>query len=167
MSYPIQVTFLNMHHSDLLEDIARNYAEKLSHYYSRISRVKIAIEVPHKNHTTGNTFQVKIDIAVPGTKVCIATNADSRLEYRNIKVALRDAFLLAKRRLEDYAKRKLDAVKRRAEHASLDERRSFEAEENAAALGNTEEPPYDLEDLSFIDTDEAQLVDSSNVYTQC
>lgn len=85
MSYPIQVTFLNMHHSDLLEDIARNYAEKLSRYYSRISRVKIAIEVPHKNHNTGNTFQVKIDIAVPGTKVCIATNADSRLDQEFVK----------------------------------------------------------------------------------
>jgi hypothetical protein len=154
-----------MHHSDALEDVARKYAEKLGRYYGRISRIKIAIEIPHRNHTSGNTFQVKVDVAVPGTNLCIATNAHSRLEYRDVKVALRDAFLLTKRRLEDYAKRKLDMVKRRAEHADLFESEDLSEEPGESAFEDFELPPYDLQDMAFDETEADPVTDETNEYT--
>lgn len=146
MSYPIQVVFLLMQHSDAVESVARKYAEKLARYYSRISSVKITIEMPHKKHSSGNTFQVKVDVAVPGTTICAATNPDSHLEYRDVNVALRDAFLSTRRQLEDYAKRRLDLVKRQAEQAALHEREVLDSE---AELEQFEPPPYDQQDAAL------------------
>lgn len=108
MSYPIQTIFLNMQRSEAIENVVQGYAEKLARFYSRIQAVRVVVEMPHKKHHSGNTYQIKFEIAVPGQTLCIETNADSRLEYRDVKIALRDAFLLSKRRLEDFAAQRTD-----------------------------------------------------------
>lgn len=115
MSYPIQISFLNTQSSEAVENFVHQQNDNLSRFYPRITSVTVAIGMPHKHHQKGNAFQVRIDIAVPGQNLCVETDADNRAEYQDVYVAIRDAFFVARRRLEDYAHRKLDAPKRRAE----------------------------------------------------
>ncbi|HEY9732586.1 MAG TPA: HPF/RaiA family ribosome-associated protein [Drouetiella sp.] len=122
MSYPIQISFLNTQSSEAVEHFVHQQNENLARFYPRITSVTVAIGMPHKHHQKDNAFQVRIDIAVPGKTLCVETDAASRAEYQDVYVAIRDAFFVARRRLEDYAHRKLDAPKRRAEKEALQRR---------------------------------------------
>lgn len=119
MNYPIQISFLNVESSAAVEQMVRQSTERLSRFYPRIASINVAIEMPHKSHHSGNIFQVRIDISVPGQTISVETKSDNHEEYQDVYVAIRDAFLMARRRLEDYAKRKLDAPKVQAHRDNL------------------------------------------------
>ncbi len=48
---------------------------------------------------------------MPGQEIAVKREPSEHAEYRNIQVALRDAFDSARRRLEDYVRRRRGAVK--------------------------------------------------------
>lgn len=119
MTYPIQISFLNLESSKSVEDIVHRSVEKLSRFYPRIAGVTVTISMPHKSHHKGNTFQVSVEIVVPGQTLCVQTDADNHAEYEDVFAAVGDAFRAARRQLEEYAKRKLDAPKHNSAREKL------------------------------------------------
>ena len=62
-------------------------------------------------YANGNLYEVRVDITVPGEEIVVTREPSPHTEYRDIHVALRDAFDSARRQLEDYVRRRRGAVK--------------------------------------------------------
>ena len=100
MQIPLQITIRDMAHSEALESAIRDKAAKLEQFNSRIMSCHVTAEQPHKHKTRGNPFTVRIDLKVPGKEIVVNRDHDE-----DIYVALRDAFDVARRQIEDHARR--------------------------------------------------------------
>jgi ribosomal subunit interface protein len=106
MQIPLQITIRDVEHSEALETHIREKAKKLDEFFNHIMSCRVVVEVPHKHHHQGKQYNVRIDIGVAGGE--IAVNRD---HAEDVYVALRDAFDVAKRQLEDYARKVRGDVK--------------------------------------------------------
>ena len=122
--------------SETVEARVRTAAEKLEEFCDHIMACRVLIELPHKHHHQGNAYHVRIDLTVPGDEFVIkrapklltdrpmrsATVIDdvgfkkSRelskyAVHDDIEITIRDAFDAAKRKLQDYARRRRGSVK--------------------------------------------------------
>ena len=120
MQIPLQITIRDVEHSEALETHIRDKAKKLDEFFNHIMSCRVVVEMPHKHQHQGKQFNVRIDIGVAGGE--IAVNRD---HADDVYVALRDAFDVAKRQLEEYARKLRGDVKKH------EPRRTNESEENA------------------------------------
>ena len=100
MKTPLQITFRDMEHSDAIESHIREKAEKLETFYEPIMWCRIVVDLPHQHKHQGKSFNVRIDIGVPGSEIVVNRDHDE-----DVYVALRDGFDAARRQLQDYARR--------------------------------------------------------------
>jgi hypothetical protein len=77
----------------------------------------VVVALPHRHHRSGRLWSIRVDVVVPGADIVV--NRDHPLDHahEDVHVALRDAFLAARRQLEDHARRRRGAVKRHAGQA--------------------------------------------------
>jgi cold shock CspA family protein len=120
-----------MESSPLIESWIREEAEALERFYPRIMACRVAIEVPHAHHRKGSPYHLRIDLTVPGSEIVIkrapnlsrharqmgepriTKTLEAEAPYKNLHRAISDAFKAAGRRLQDFARRRRGAVKRR------------------------------------------------------
>ena len=99
----LQVTFRNMKTSPALEARIRELAQKLERLSSQIMRCQVLVDAPHhQHHEQGALFDFQIDIAVPGKEIVIGHTHTKNPAHSNAYVALRDAFRVARRQLQEY-----------------------------------------------------------------
>ena len=111
MQRPSQITFDNVPHSAAVERAVRERVAKLEEFCDRITGCRVVVSVPHRHQEYGNLYEVRIDLAVPGEEIAVNREAPSHTEYRDVHVAIRDAFDAARRKLEDYVRRRRHDVK--------------------------------------------------------
>jgi len=132
MKWSLHITFRNVMPSATLEEWIREEAEKLDVFYSHIVACRVAVGVPHRHHRRGGAYHVRVDLRVPGGEIVVnrepslATEirhleqlaATKHLElsplHKNLHLAIKSAFRIAARRLQDYARRQRGDVKRHA-----------------------------------------------------
>jgi cold shock CspA family protein/ribosome-associated translation inhibitor RaiA len=135
MEIPLKITFRDMAPSPAIEANIREKAAKLDSLYDRIMSCRVIVEAPHRHHHKGKTYEVRIDLTVPGGELVI-NHAPKRLAAAKLKhseepekdfaelhepskhaahedvyVAIRDAFNAAGRKLQDHARRQSGKVK--------------------------------------------------------
>jgi cold shock CspA family protein/ribosome-associated translation inhibitor RaiA len=133
MKLPIQITFRGIAQSGEFYTLIEEQASELDTYYSGIMRCRVLVEVPHRHHQEGNRYHVRIELTVPGEEIVIAHEPSLYPSLRDIErekvakatdlnsvhqygeVAIREAFDIARRRLQDYARRQRGAVKHHEE----------------------------------------------------
>ncbi len=111
MQLPLQVSFRHMEHSEAIEARIRARAAQLGTLADRITSCRVVVEPKGKHHRHGNLYEVRIDIHVPGGELTVTREADGHAEYRDLYVALRDAFDTACRQLQDHMRRRRDRVR--------------------------------------------------------
>jgi cold shock CspA family protein/ribosome-associated translation inhibitor RaiA len=105
MQLPLQVTFQHLPHSDEVEDIVYENASRLDGFCDQIMSCRVVVDMPHRHHRQGNLYQVRVDITVPGEELVVNREAGQHTQYKDLRVAIDDAFNTAARLLEDYARR--------------------------------------------------------------
>ena len=123
------ITFRGIDPSAALEAEIRTRIGKLETYYRSIIGCHVLVELAQRHHEAGNRYHVRIDLTVPGEVIVVAhdaslhaTDQDIRLakatkqdetdpERKHAFVAVREAFDIARRRLQDYARRQRGTVK--------------------------------------------------------
>jgi cold shock CspA family protein/ribosome-associated translation inhibitor RaiA len=135
MEIPLKITFRDMAPSAAIEANIREKAAKLDSLYDRIMSCRVIVEAPHRHHHKGKTYEVRIDLTVPGGELVI-NRAPKRLAaaklirseepekdfaelhepskhaaHEDVYVAIRDAFNAAGRKLQDHARRQSGKVK--------------------------------------------------------
>lgn len=115
MKLPLQIAFRHMHHDAELEALVRDKAAGLDRFAPDIVSCRVVLELAGKHHLHGNQYDVHLDIKVPGGEIAVTREPGQHAEYRDVAVALRDAFDAAKRKLEDYERVERHAVKSHAD----------------------------------------------------
>ena len=102
----LQVAVRNTTLSPALEADIRERAARLLSYYDRIMSCRVVVEVPHRRRHEGVLYYVHIDITLPGGELVIR-----RRPHEDLRTAIQIGFNAARRRLQDYARRRRGAVK--------------------------------------------------------
>lgn len=108
MQVPLQITFEHLDHSDALEAAVRQEAQRLERFFGRITSVRVVIARPQRRRHKGDTYCVRIHIALPGGRhVDVSRDPAATGRHEDAHVTIRDAFDAAGRQLQDEA-RKMD-----------------------------------------------------------
>jgi len=83
-----------------VEQLINERAARLETFYDRIHSAKLVVEGYTGHHRKGGPFDVRIDLAVPGTTISVSKQRDE-----DLRIALRNAFEAAGRQLQDYARK--------------------------------------------------------------
>jgi cold shock CspA family protein len=133
---PLQITFKNMAPSEGVEAHIRDAAQKLDGFCDDVMGCRVLVEIPHKHHRKGKLYHVRIDVTVPGAEFVIkraprlVTDTPTRFRkapddvelgesrelskyavHDDIQLTIRDAFDAARRKLQDYARRRRGVLK--------------------------------------------------------
>jgi ribosomal subunit interface protein len=102
MQVPLHITFHGVDLSPALEARIREHVTKLEQFCDRITRCDVAVELPHQHHRHGKQWHVRITLSVPGQDIVVSRDPGVDEAHEDPYVALRDAFLAARRQIEDY-----------------------------------------------------------------
>jgi cold shock CspA family protein len=100
-----------MERSPALEATIIDRASRLDRFASHIMSCRVVVEPAGRHHKHGNQFEVHIDITLPEGEVVATREPSEHKEYKDIDIAIRDAFDAATRKLEDYVRRQRGDVK--------------------------------------------------------
>ncbi len=132
MKSELQITFRNMKPSKEIEKWIRAHAAKLDKLYGRVMGCRVSVEVPHHHHRRGRLYHIRIDLAVPQGEIVvkrepslrararqlgereIKKHAEVKIQHKDFRRAINDAFKAAGRRLQDYARRQRGDIKSQA-----------------------------------------------------
>lgn len=131
MQLPLQITFRNVPPSKAVEAKVRERAEKLERITDNIMACRVTVEAPHKHHYKGSTFQVRIDLTVPGNEIVVSRDPGLNHAHENVYVAVRDAFNAVRRQLEDYVRQRQGKVKH---HQSSKQDTAFSVDDAMVAV---------------------------------
>lgn len=105
METPLEIAFHNLDPSPSLEEEIRERVAKLERIYGRLTACRVSVEALHKQHRTGNVYEVHVDMTVPRGELVVSKKphrAKERFANPDIRTSLRDAFDAAERQLKDY-----------------------------------------------------------------
>lgn len=111
MKQPLQVTFRHMDPSPAIEASIHERAARLDRIHDRITSCHVIVEAPHRRHTKGRLYTIRVDLTVPGGEIVVNHEAHDKHAHEDVYVAIRDSFNAAQRRLKDHARRKRGDVK--------------------------------------------------------
>ena len=114
MDTPVEIVFHNMPSSPAVEQEIRDRVEKLDRMYNHLIGCRVSVEHLHRQHRTGNVYEVHIELRVPGEDVVVSRephHARERYSDPDVNVALRDAFKTAERRLVEFKRKQRGDVK--------------------------------------------------------
>ena len=112
MQVPLQIVFEHVEHSDALEAAVRKEAQRLERFHDRITSARVVIARPQHRHHKGDTYCVRIHVAVPGGKhIDISRDPVATGRHEDAHVTIRDAFDAAGRQLQDQVRKLEGEVK--------------------------------------------------------
>jgi ribosomal subunit interface protein len=104
MQIPLQIIFHGIPKSEAVEARIREKVDMLERFHSHIMSCRVAVEAEHHHHHQGNQYHIRIDITTPRKELVISREHHDKKAHEDVYVAIRDAFDVAKRQLEDYAR---------------------------------------------------------------
>lgn len=127
---PTHINFRGLAHSETIEADIHERVAWLEQFYGGIVRCRVLVEIPHRHRHDGRHFQVCIDITVPGGAPIVVSHEpslhgplkdvaeaehskDTEIEavHRYAHVAIHEAFDVARRQLQDFAREQRGVVK--------------------------------------------------------
>ena len=105
MQIPLQVSFRDISHSDAVEDRIREKVDKLEQYTDKIISCRVVVEAPHRQHTKGKLYHIRVDLALPGEELVVARDPDDHA-HEDVYIAIRDAFEAVRRQLKKSLRQK-------------------------------------------------------------
>lgn len=107
MRNALQVHFLNMTPSEAVEARIRRWGERLSRLTREIQSCHVWVESARGHHHKGNIYGVRIRLRVPAEEI----DVELQPADEDVCVCVRSAFDAARRRLQDYERRRRDQIK--------------------------------------------------------
>jgi ribosome-associated translation inhibitor RaiA len=108
METPLQITFHRMDPSPALESDVRARFQELQNVFDRVVNGRVLLDLPHQHQTHGRRYHVRVEISVPGQHLVASESHDGDPRHEDPYVAVADAFRVARRQLEEYARRHQD-----------------------------------------------------------
>ena len=133
MDIPLELSFHNMQPSDALKAAVQKHVRKLDSLKSHLIGCRVVIEMPHKNHRTGqNLPDVHIVMRVPGKELVVSremAHAGNKKTPTDAYAVLDNAFAVAQGQLKEHRRIVQGDVKYKERHAEERKRQSALKEE--------------------------------------
>ena len=113
MQIPLQITYIHMYAPDGLDDIIREHVAQLEQRFGRIMSCRVVVEAPHKHHRKGTHYHCRIDLTIPRKEIVVSREPPLNKAHEDVFVAIRDAFRVARRRLEEHSRRHRGRIRAR------------------------------------------------------
>lgn len=122
MKWPLQIIYRRAMPSEEIEEWIWDEAEKLDTFYNNVLSCRVVVEIPHRHHRKGDAYHIRISVRVPGGEVVVnrapslgnemrhlgepAAKKHLELEdvQKNLRLAIKSAFRIVERRLQDFAR---------------------------------------------------------------
>lgn len=111
MEEALEIVFRNIERSDYLVNLIQEKAGKLDQVYGHIIDGRVIMELPHKQHQTGNEYHVTIEMNVPGKRLVVSRSPGDNSRHEDPLPTINDAFAAMMRQLEEYERRQRGDVK--------------------------------------------------------
>jgi ribosomal subunit interface protein len=96
MKLPLTIAAHDLELDEPIEAVIREKATKLEKFNGRVIGCHVTVQGPPKHHRNGGSYEVRIDLTVPGHEYVINQKAAPDLNQ-----AIRDAFDAARRKLDE------------------------------------------------------------------
>jgi ribosome-associated translation inhibitor RaiA len=117
MEEPLQIVFHQLEPSAAIEVAIRERFAKLEKRYDRLTHCRVSVEALHRQHRTGNMFEVHIDMLVPGAELAVSKQpqkAKERYASPDVYTSIKDAFAGAERQLKRFKRQKREDLQPQA-----------------------------------------------------
>ena len=132
MPIPLTTTFRRVRGTEVLDNQIRKRLDKLGAYASSILSARVLVELAERHRHDGNHIHVRINLALRGETLVIDQRVSTRptararaedkarkqdelgRDHKRANVAIREAFDAARRRLQDFERRRRGDVKTHA-----------------------------------------------------
>ncbi|MEY4582423.1 MAG: hypothetical protein RL701_7126 [Pseudomonadota bacterium] len=106
MQRRLQITLHGIEASPTLDARVAELATSLERFADQILSCHVTLQVPHRHMSQqGQRYDVRIRVCVPGTELVVARQGGLDPSRDDAFVAIRDAFEIAARRLDERARR--------------------------------------------------------------
>jgi hypothetical protein len=106
MHAPIQITFEGVLRSDAIEGYIRQEWEGLSDIAASVTASRVIVSQPRAKHFSGDPCRLRVHLTVKsGPDININHDPGAGRRSDAMRLAVRDAFRIVRRRLEDSASR--------------------------------------------------------------
>ena len=128
MEKPLRMSFRGLEPTEAIKEAIQERANKLETFYDKILGCEVMVEVPHRRHSQGNIYHLRVRVTVPGSEIVVSRDPAEHASHEDLLLAVNDAFKETARQLEDYVRRRRGQVKRRVEPTHARVVRLFEDE---------------------------------------
>src|SRR5437763_14986623 len=114
MDRPLEVAFHGVQSSPEVEAEIRDHVDKLERRFGHLVGCRVAVELLHRQHKTGNLYDVHVEMRVPGGELAVSHaphRPRDKYAHPDLHVCLREAFRAAERQLTEYKRRLSGEVK--------------------------------------------------------
>jgi hypothetical protein len=107
MQVPIQITFQGVVRSDAMEGCIREEWEALSDVGLPVTSSAVIVTQPRDKHFSGDPCRLRVHLTVEGgADINVNHDPGAGIRHDAMRLAVRDAFRIVRRRLEDSMRRK-------------------------------------------------------------
>lgn len=106
----VQVTFRNMPASDAIETLVNEKAAWLQRYFPRVQSCRVVVEMGSHRQGRPAVYHVRVDVTVPGSEL-VASHDPAATPHEDAYTAVRDAFDIMRRQLQQHARKVRGEVK--------------------------------------------------------
>ena len=78
MKLPLEISARDVQLNEESESLIREKAAKLDRVYDHIIGCRVKVDMPHRSQRSGSTYNVRIDITVPGGELIVKREPDQR-----------------------------------------------------------------------------------------
>lgn len=126
MQSPLEITFHGVERSESVEARIQEKFKRIDTRFDRITHARVVIEAPQRRTPLPKFFHVRIDIGIPGHKPIVVNHEpDADNAHTDVMLALRDAFGVAQRLVDELA----DRLDKQARHEKVRRRPAPERDE--------------------------------------
>ncbi|WP_148377721.1 HPF/RaiA family ribosome-associated protein [Maritimibacter fusiformis] len=111
MQIPLELSFQHLEPEDEIKDYVRERVDYLGQLYDGITSCRVHVALPQHSKQTGHTYDITIEVRVPGTELVVSDRKGNRPERQHLRIALRDAFAIIERDLKIYRQKMRGEVK--------------------------------------------------------
>ena len=102
MKTPVEISFVHAAPTPAAEAEIRRGVNSLEESYSGITRCQVFVGVPARRQPSGNPYEVRVEITVPGSNLAVMSPPGEPPAEEALHVALRETFAAMERRLEQW-----------------------------------------------------------------
>lgn len=103
----VRIHFLDTPRSEAIEARIGARVARLARFSNGIQNCDVWLQSPHGHHRQGVVYDLRVRLTVPGEEIVV----ERQPETDDVYVAIRDAFDAARRKLEDYERRRRGQLK--------------------------------------------------------